>query len=370
MSEESEATTVWFDESGFTGEDLLNSEQRHFALASTVIPDDEAETILRQCFPRFAGSEFKSTALWRGTRHRPGLLRFAELLPGLADRTYAYLIDKRFPLLIKFVDYLIEPLVWQSGGDFYRDGYSRRFVNTAHADLVQLGPPGLVDEIVAAWNRVARTPTEQSLAELKTFLAAKKASLPPPLSSFFGLAADGAEFFVTPGERIEDFVSSNDLQVTAMLSSVQHWRSQRRGPLRLIHDETSSFFAHRSTWEALVRNDVEPFTTTGAGGDFSFPLRVSTTSSERSERSASIQLCDVLAGMFAEALRIFDGKRDPFLVELMRAGLGDATFDGVMPERERVDGPPPRRDGPDLLDSMTDVIRPAIDEIRRERERG
>lgn len=67
--------------------------------------------------------------------------------------------------------------------------------------------------------------------------------------------------------------------------------------------------------------------------------------------------------MFAKTLRIFNGKRDPFLLKLTRAGLGDATFGRVMPERERIDGPPPRRDGPDVLDSMTNLLRPAIDKI-------
>lgn len=194
------------------------------AVASTVILDDEAEPILCQCFPHFAGSDFMFTALWRGTRHQPGLLRFAELLPGLADRTYAYLIDKRFSLLIKFVDCLIELLVWQSGGDSYRDGYSRRFVNTAHADLVQRGPPSLLDEIVGAWNRVAKTPTERSFAELETFVVAKEALLRPPLSSFFGLDAGVAEFFITPGRadrglrQLQRLAGDDDAAVDATMA--------------------------------------------------------------------------------------------------------------------------------------------------------
>lgn len=356
-----EELTIWFDESGFTGNDLVNREQRHFTLASSIIGDAEAESILRDCFPRYAGPEFKFSSLWRGARHREGLLRFSATLPRLADRTFLYVMDKRFSLIIKLVDYLIEPLAWQSGRDFYRDGYSRRFVNTVHGDLLRHGGGDLYDATAAAWNALARSPSAETLSALRTFLSGRAADLRPPLSSFFDLARRGLDGFLAPGERIEDFRNSNDLQVTAMLSSVSHWRTLRDEKFALVHDESSSFARRRSMWAALIRGDVEPFQAAAAAGHVSFPLGVASSRAERSERSAAIQLCDVLAGMFARAARLLSGDRDPFLVDLMAAGLGDAAFDGVMPQLERVDGPAPPRDGPDLLDRMVEVLRPAID---------
>ncbi len=360
--------TIWFDESGFTGDDLVNRDQRHFVLASSLVGDEEAASILRGCFPRYAGREFKFASLWRGTRNREGLLRFSATLPLLADRTFLYIIDKRSSLIIKLIDYLIEPLAWQSGRDFYRDGYSRRFVNTVHADLLRHGGDDLYDATATAWNRLARSPTPETLAALRAFLASQAAHRRPPLSSFFDLARTGVDDFLSPGERVEDFRDSNDLQVTAMLSSVSHWRAMRDQPFALVHDESASFARRRSMWEALIRGDVEPFQALAASGSVSFPLGVSSSRAERSERSPAIQLCDVLAGSFSRAARVLSGDLDPFLVELMAAGLGDATFDGVMPQRERVQGPAPPRAGPDLLDRMVDVLRPAIDDELRARE--
>lgn len=352
--------TIWFDESGFTGEDLVNAEQRHFTLASSIICDQEAEAILRDCFPRFAGSEFKFSALWRGTRHRPGMLRFSAMLPKLADRIFIYVIDKRFSLLIKLVDYLIEPLVWASGYDFYRNAYARKFVNHLHADLLRHGSPKLYNDTINAWSRLARSPSGETFSALKSFLTSNAQSLTPPLSSFYGLAARGAEHFLGPGERIEDFVMSNEIQVTAMLNSVSHWRSIRSETFNIVHDESTSFAKSSSTWEALIRGDMEPFEAVAASGQVSFPLRVASSRSERSERSYAIQLCDLLAGMLSLAVRNSSGECDPFLIELKKAGLGNATFDGVMPMDEAVTGPLPLRSGPDLLDNMVHVLQPAI----------
>ena len=363
-----EPVRIWFDESGFTGEDLVNPNQPYFALASTIIADDEAGDLLRECFPELGGDEAKFTALWRKHRNRPGLLKFAEMLPRIGDRTFVYVVDKRFSLLVKLVDYLVEPQAYAAGLDFYSDAYGRRFVNTLHADLLKLGPPGLLNETTEMWNSFARAPSEATMIGLKAFLNEKATNLKPPLSSFYGLAARGSDMFLAPGERYEDFTDSNELQVTTMLSSVTHWRSITPADLSIVHDESSSFFKQRGMWNALIRDDAPALEVMAASGMAAiFPLRIVETLSKRSERSRAIQLCDVFAGMVARLMPLLQGKKDAFAIELFQAGVGNASLSGVLPERERVSGPPPMREGHDMVDKMTKVMRPAIEEILRNR---
>ena len=59
--------TVYFDESGYTGTDLLNPDQPYFTVASADLDDHEARTILYQSFPDYKGKEFKSARMY----HRP-----------------------------------------------------------------------------------------------------------------------------------------------------------------------------------------------------------------------------------------------------------------------------------------------------------
>lgn len=76
--------TIYMDESGFTGDDLLEDGQSHFVIASTLIGDDEAREILDRCFPRYQGPEVKFKVLWRRRDvHRCGLQTFAAELPKL-----------------------------------------------------------------------------------------------------------------------------------------------------------------------------------------------------------------------------------------------------------------------------------------------
>jgi hypothetical protein len=50
--------TLHFQESGYTGYNLLDPEQPTFAIASTDFESDMAEKILRDSFPDYQGEEF------------------------------------------------------------------------------------------------------------------------------------------------------------------------------------------------------------------------------------------------------------------------------------------------------------------------
>ena len=101
-------TTIYLDESGFTGEDLYNPDQRFFTIASTIVGEGEAREILARCFPRYQGDEYKFTNIWKRERSREGLRALAAEIPKFEDRAFVWIIDKRFCLLTKMVDYLVE----------------------------------------------------------------------------------------------------------------------------------------------------------------------------------------------------------------------------------------------------------------------
>src|SRR3546814_14721909 len=96
------------DESGYTGFDLLNRDQRFPGAAAIAIEDEEAARLIRDYFPRLQAGELKYRALSRRAGNHPRLLALlAELL-----RTYqsvTYVCDKRFLLILMFCDYAVTP---------------------------------------------------------------------------------------------------------------------------------------------------------------------------------------------------------------------------------------------------------------------
>ena len=361
---------IYLDESGFTGNDLYNRDQRFFTIASTVIDDFEAKDILNRCFPRYQGAEYKFTNIWKRERSREGLRALAAEIPSFSDRAYVWAIDKRFCLLTKMVDYLVEPGAYEAGYDWYANGWGMRYLNTIHRDLVVHGTEELYDDTTQSWDAFARNPNDETLGRLKRQLEKGKGSTNPPLPALFDLLLRGLEHFRARNPNLADFQDTNEIQITSVFSVVTWWRQHRSEDFALIHDESSAFLKQRDLWETMLRDDfvASPFLIAN-GTEVEFPLRVRSTTPVRSHDSYSVQLCDLLAGLVAKAgLGLVGGGHDPFVVELVNTGAGELSYSGVMPHALYVDGPPQLRDGPDMVDRMVDLLQPYLDKKLAERQ--
>lgn len=356
-------TQIFLDESGFTGEDLYNADQRFFTLASTIIDNDEARDLLGRCFPSYQAAEYKFANIWRRETSRRGLITLAGELPSIADRIFLWIMDKRFCLLTKMFDYLVEPAVYDSGHDWYAEGWGLRFMNTAHRDLLRHGSEALYNETVRLWDKFARNPSEATLDALEAHLRRTELATQPPLSSMFNLARRAVPGFRASNPKLEEFTESNEIQVTSVFSTLTWWRQQRPEDLALVHDESSAFLKQKDLWTTMLREDFEapPFPIAN-GTEVELPLRVRSTTAVRSQDSHAVQLCDVLAGLGAKAgPGLIGGEKDPFIVELVKAGAGALNYSGIMPHALYVEGPMPKRNGPDMVDRMVDLLRPHLE---------
>lgn len=362
-------TTIYLDESGYTGDDLANAEQPFFVVASSVIGDAEAAAILRRCFPRYQGREYKFSNIWKRPTSRDGLRTLAREIPAFQDRVYLWIIDKRFCLLTKMLDYLIEPVFYGMGRDFYAGGYAQRFMNSAHRDILAHGSEALYDETVRTWDAFARAPGAGTVEALRRLLDRTARDTPPPLNGLYAAARMGLSDFLASNDRLEDFSDSSEIQLTSVFSTVIWWRQHRPEDFRLVHDESSNFLRQRDTWDTLLRHDfVSPPQPQGNGTLVEFPLRVTSTASAASHNSPAIQLCDVLAGLgakFAPALQ--RREVDPFVAELVGLGAGALTYSGVLPHDAYAEGPPAHRDGPDMVDRMVELLEPHLSRVMAER---
>ena len=109
------------DESGYTGFDLLNEDQRFQGASAIAISDDDAARLIKKHFPRLQASELKYRALSRRAANHPRLIGLIRDL--LSDyKCVSYVCDKRFLLTLMFLDYAVEPFYYERGMNFYQDG--------------------------------------------------------------------------------------------------------------------------------------------------------------------------------------------------------------------------------------------------------
>lgn len=96
------------DESGYTGFDLLNGDQRFQGASAISISDSDAAQLIKQHFPKLQAPELKYRSLSRRVANHPRLLGLmSDLLRNF--KCVTYVCDKRFMLTLMFVDYAVEP---------------------------------------------------------------------------------------------------------------------------------------------------------------------------------------------------------------------------------------------------------------------
>ena len=124
MTTQTLAHTIYCDEAGFTGNNLLDEQQPAFAYASVAIEETEADRIVRRLRKgsRLQASELKGARLAKSTRGRAAIL---DALGYIRGRYIATFHHKKFSLACKFFEYVYEPVLARYNSLFYKHGFHR-----------------------------------------------------------------------------------------------------------------------------------------------------------------------------------------------------------------------------------------------------
>lgn len=350
------AKHIYFDESGFTGYNYLDPLQPIFTLASTDIEPSVAKQILNVSFPNYKGSEFKFSTLWKSSRRQ--FINFAKMLSPHSDGIFFWAIDKPFTVVVKMVDFLIEPLSTAAGYDFLADGFGRKYANYFYYGLKVIATPGCLERLTEGYQIFSRNPSQEALREFQMILRREYIKQSLEIKNLIGQLIDGLENF-NEFHDVNDFKHTNDLQFTAMLAAVADWRKKFSDDFIIVHDASSNFLRQKETWATITGNDVpQQMHPLGDGSFVEFPLRVLETHSVNSKDNYSIQLSDLLAGF---ASRFFNPNQthDERIVldEMIASGLEHATINGIMAGKDFPNEEPQKLNGPDAVDRMIDIMK-------------
>src|SRR6478752_7443463 len=97
------AQTIYLDECGYTGDDLFDTEQPTFAIATHSFSEEEASAVKRRFFAAVQAPELKHSSLQRTAKHQRSVLDFLEFASQQSGRVRVMVADKRFALTAKLV---------------------------------------------------------------------------------------------------------------------------------------------------------------------------------------------------------------------------------------------------------------------------
>ncbi len=125
---------IAFDESGNTGQDLINPDQPIFALASVCISDSDADDILGNLKTQ-REQEVKFTSLLQSQPNQEKIISFFQSDLINPKNVKLNIIHKSCMIVGEVVDLLYEPLAHRDGIDLYQRGANIGLTNLLYTTL-------------------------------------------------------------------------------------------------------------------------------------------------------------------------------------------------------------------------------------------
>lgn len=324
--------TIYCDEAGNSGANLLDAEQPLFVLASNNYCEDEANALL-EIVRSGQGGEPKFSSLRKSNAGRARLLAvFANEL--ISDRRiFIDSYHKRFMIVTKMVDLIAETLVHNVGGDLYEGGANIAMSNMLyHCMPVYCGTES-TDRFLSSFVGLIRNRQHR---DMLIFHDAGRQMLENSSSEDFKHDID---WFTNPmyfdhwwGDGFDS--KALDPAIPALFNHIVEWGAREEDRFHIVHDSSKPILASQHEFEEMMALDGESSQEIGQDRrKIMFPLRALTLSQSDSLARPQLQIADLCAGLTNHFYKnLLAGSKDD-LSELAQdigiATWGDGLFPGI-----------------------------------------
>ncbi|MBI1178715.1 hypothetical protein GC207_14880 [bacterium] len=294
---------VNFDESGNTGQNLLDDGDPVFVLASCSLTASQTQEAFAH-FLSFQGPELKFARLRKSASGQRSILDFLNSPAVTSATAAAVLIHKPYMVVTKYCDLVLEPSMRQTGIDFYARGRNIATGNLLTTVMPTYLNPRSWSNFLSMFVRVIRERTANVFRDWQTsaeIIHAHLAHNQPQMADFIApiLAMRHADEF---------FAMLSDDELDPLLTSyhfmANHWGSTIGDRFEIIADESKVLAKEK---ERLLKLSDPNLKETRVGYDrrtIEYPLKVADIMAVDSKAHRQVQCADILAGAIACACKV------------------------------------------------------------------
>ncbi len=286
------------DESGYTGADLLNEDQRFQGASAISITDEEAKRLIKEHFPKLQAPELKYSSIARRANYREPLLRFLKDVL-THHKAVTYIIDKRYLLMLMFLDNAAEPFYYARGRNFYEDGQNYTLASLIYTTGPTFLGKNIFHGIMAAFQRAMKERTKEAITDL--IVRVRKSKGPKKFPLAFGPIANACPECV---EEIASPSGSTDAAMVLLLGLVNRMEVMSVGPYRVEHDRSKNLVQYGTILQRFIDHDEAKELKMTEIASLKFPLKLLEVTQVNSEDSPAVQVVDVLVGSPWPTVRI------------------------------------------------------------------
>jgi hypothetical protein len=281
--------TVYMDESGYTGYDLLNVDQPFQAASSLIIDEKTAQHLIKDMFPRSSAKELKHKRLSKYESYWEPLLEIQKrILNDFSGLTYV--CDKKYFLILRFLDDCVEPFFYQNGVNFFKDGQNYALASLLYYTAGTFWGKKQFDDLLYLYQRASKSKTILNI-DLLTDHA--KSLIGKELSEFlFPLSRKMESCF-------KDILKPNndtDVVLIVILSLINRLEEIINTGYIIVHDTSNKLEIYKKVIERFIGISENISFKSTKIASFNFTLKLSAVEQKDSKSSFAIQLADLLVG--------------------------------------------------------------------------
>ncbi|HIF9374884.1 TPA: DUF3800 domain-containing protein [Photobacterium damselae] len=313
--------TIYFDESGNTGSNLLDNDQPVFTLASCDFSQKEADRLLLLIGSR-ADSELHFKRLKRNKAGQDGIIRMLRDPAVNPTSVKMNVFLKRFMVTSKIVDLLIEHMLHLRGVDLYINGQNIALSNMLFICLQSFCSEDLVDEMYKLFVNMIKEQTPASIEAFYSSVELVKVS-----SSSEDFKSDIVQILET--KQVIDSALANldksalDPSIPALFAQCIQWGKEYPKGFHLVHDDSHSVEKQREMFAMFMDWTQENVELGYDRRKFNLPLKGKSLKFADSKKHKQVQVADIIASSFAYwAAGVSRGEtEDYFFLELDKLNL-------------------------------------------------
>lgn len=323
---------IYFDESGFTGNNLLNEKQNYFAYASVATTPEEAEGVVNRIMKDYQiqGKELKGKNLAKYSRTRRAM---DEILTHYEGRVKISISDKKYALACKFFEYIFEPSLSEINTVFYGINFHLFIANILHVEFLARGAGA--EEIFTEFEELMRDMNEERLVSL--FSSSENHAHSPVLTQIREFALHQREDIRAELDSLRGGVTGRwvlDLTGSALHSLLANW-GLMYDELTAVCDESKPLMENANIFDGMIGRKGETlFVDTPTGKQ---PLTFNLSGAiefASSKVEHGIQIADVLAAVAVFAKTNDD---DPYAIKWRKMLPEIARYGSVVPDYDHLD---------------------------------
>lgn len=325
---------LYFDESGFTGENLLSKDQNTFAYGSVSIQPDKAQELVSRIIEKYEiqNGELKAVKLIRRDKGKRAIL---EILNEISNNIKISVHDKKFALSGYFFEYIFEPILASKSTIFYQLNFHKYISNVIYISFVS--NDRIANKILNIFEKLMRKKELNYLTEIIAILHNEQNK------------SETLEFF----EKILLFINAHkdtiyqeiqslpswtiDLSMTSLHSLFCEWGVTRQ-EIKAFCDSSKPIDAQKSFFDNFIgRKDVvhSPFIA-NEGNPIPLTYNLKEITMVDSKEHPGVQLADIVATATAYSFQMYQEPNE-FTENLKEILQDKIVYASVFPDFSYID---------------------------------